>query len=107
MYNDKEEYDGFPLIPVIFNIVLKSYEIMKVIKRGKNIKYKESKNHHNIFDGAGKELFGDNFAIVENSVYGPPPQEVIKSLNSFVDSPVENPLGQAWIQGELEKKKQN
>jgi hypothetical protein len=24
-----------------------------------------------------------------------------------VDSPVENPLGQAWIQGELEKKKQN
>ena len=60
MYNDKEEYDGFPLIPVIFNIVHKSYEIMKVIKRGKNIKYKESKNHHNIFDGACKELFGDN-----------------------------------------------
>ena len=54
-----------------------------------------------------KELFGDNFAIVENSVYGPPPQEVIKSLNDFVESPVENPLGQAWIQGELEKKKQN
>lgn len=54
-----------------------------------------------------KELFGDNFAVVENSVYGPPPQEVIKSLNSFVDSPVENPLGQAWIQGELEKKKRN
>ena len=54
-----------------------------------------------------KELFGDNFAVVENSVYGPPPQEVIKSLNSFVDSPVENPLGQAWIRGELEKKKRN
>ena len=54
-----------------------------------------------------KELFGDNFAVVENSVYGPPPQEVIKSLNNFVDSPVENPLGQAWIQGELEKKRQN
>lgn len=54
-----------------------------------------------------KELFGDNFAVVENSVYGPPPQEVIKSLNNFVDSPVENPLGQAWIQGELEKKKRN
>jgi predicted kinase len=52
-----------------------------------------------------KELFGDNFAIVENSVYGPPPQEVVKSLNNFVDSPVENPIGQAWIQGELEKKK--
>jgi predicted kinase len=52
-----------------------------------------------------KELFGDNFALVENSVYGPPPQEVIKSLNNFVESPVENPRGQAWIQGELEKKR--
>ena len=52
-----------------------------------------------------ENLFGDNFALVENSVYGPPPQEVVKSLNNFVDSPVENPIGQAWIQGELEKKK--
>ena len=54
-----------------------------------------------------KELFGDNFSIVENSEFGPPPQEVVNKLNKFVDSPVENPLGQAWIQGELEKKKQN
>ena len=54
-----------------------------------------------------KELFGDNFSIVENSEFGPPPQEVVSKLNKFVDSPVENPLGQAWIQGELEKKKQN
>lgn len=52
-----------------------------------------------------ENLFGENFALVENSVYGPPPQEVVKSLNNFVDSPVENPIGQAWIQGELEKKK--
>ena len=54
-----------------------------------------------------KELFGDNFVAVENSVYGPPPQEIIKALSRFIDSPVENPIGQAWIQGELEKKKQN
>ena len=54
-----------------------------------------------------KELFGDNFSLVENSEFGPPPQEVVNKLNKFVDSPVENPLGQAWIQGELEKKKQN
>lgn len=52
-----------------------------------------------------KELFGDNFSIVENSVYGPPPQEVVKNINKFVEAPVENPIGQAWIQSELEKKK--
>ena len=52
-----------------------------------------------------KELFGDNFSIVENSVYGPPPQEVVKKINKFVEAPVENPIGQAWIQSELEKKK--
>jgi predicted kinase len=54
-----------------------------------------------------KELFGDNFSIVENSVYGPPPQEVVKKINKFVEAPVENPIGQAWIQSELAKKKQN
>lgn len=54
-----------------------------------------------------KELFGDNFAIVENSVYGPPPQEVVKEINKFVEAPVQNPIGQAWIQGELAKKKEN
>lgn len=54
-----------------------------------------------------KELFGDNFVAVENSVYGPPPQEIIKTLSRFIESPVVNPIGQAWIQGELEKKKQN
>ena len=51
-----------------------------------------------------KDIFGDNFSVVENSVYGPPPQEVMKELNKFVDSPVQNPIGQAWIQSELEKK---
>ena len=51
-----------------------------------------------------KEVFGDNFSIVENSVYGPPPQEVVKKLNKFVDSPVQNPIGQQWIQSELDKK---
>jgi len=54
-----------------------------------------------------KELYGDNFSIVENSVYGPPPQAVIKKINNFVNAPVQNPIGQAWIQSELEKKKRN
>jgi len=51
-----------------------------------------------------QELFGDNFSIVENSVYGPPPQEVMKKLNRFVDSPVQNPIGKTWIRSELDKK---
>ena len=54
-----------------------------------------------------KELFGDDFSIVENSVFGPPPQEVVNKLNKFVEAPVKNPIGQAWIQSELAKKKQN
>ena len=60
-------------------------------------------------DNKGKyqQVFKQNFSIVENSVYGPPPAQVVKEINIFVDSPVENPIGQAWIQGELEKKKQN
>jgi len=50
-------------------------------------------------------LFGDNFVIVDNTKYGPPPQEVVKALNRFVQEPVQNPAGQAWMENELTKKK--
>ncbi|HAG29495.1 MAG TPA: hypothetical protein DCL39_08540 [Alteromonas macleodii] len=52
-----------------------------------------------------KELFGDNFSIVENSTFGPPPQEVVKKLNKFTQEPVQNPIGQGWIENELRKKR--
>jgi hypothetical protein len=51
-----------------------------------------------------KQLFGKNFALVNNNVYGPPPEEIQAAVESFVDSPVENPLGQEWIESELERR---
>ena len=54
-----------------------------------------------------ERLFGDNFVVVDNTKYGPPPQEVVKALNKFMREPVQNPAGKAWISNELAKKKQN
>ena len=51
-----------------------------------------------------EELFGANFVSVDNTEYGPPPQQVVKSLNRFMAEPIRNAAGQAWIQAELEKK---
>ena len=54
-----------------------------------------------------ERLFGDNFVVVDNTKYGPPPQEVVKALNQFMREPVQNPAGKAWVSNELTKKKQN
>ena len=54
-----------------------------------------------------KRLFGDNFVVVDNTKYGPPPQEVVKVLNKFMREPVQNAAGKAWVSNELAKKKQN
>ena len=51
-----------------------------------------------------QQLFGKNFALVNNNVYGPPPEEIQAAVEKFVDSPVENPIGQEWIEGELERR---
>ena len=51
-----------------------------------------------------QQLFGKNFALVNNNVYGPPPEEIKAGVEKFVDSPVENPVGQQWIEDELERR---
>jgi predicted kinase len=50
------------------------------------------------------QLFGNDFTIVMNDAPGAPPESAIKSINDFVRAPVENPIGQAWIEGELERR---
>jgi hypothetical protein len=50
------------------------------------------------------QLFGNNFNVVNNDVKGPPPNSIIVALDDFVSEPVENPIGQAWIEGELEQR---
>ena len=51
---------------------------------------------------AFQNLFGDKMVVVNNDKFGPPPEDVVKELNKFVDAPVQNPIGQAWIEDELE-----
>jgi hypothetical protein len=50
------------------------------------------------------QLFGNNFNVVNNDVKGPPPNAIIVALDEFVSEPVENRIGQAWIEGELERR---
>ena len=49
-----------------------------------------------------QNLFGDKMVIVNNDKFGPPPEDVVKELNKFVDAPVQNKIGQVWIEDELE-----
>ena len=49
-----------------------------------------------------KQLFGDDMVIIDNDKFGPPEEEIIDKITGFVDRPVRNPLGQAWIEDELE-----
>ena len=51
-----------------------------------------------------QQLFGKNFALVNNNVYGPPPGEIKADVERFIESPVENPKGQEWIESELERR---
>jgi hypothetical protein len=51
---------------------------------------------------AYKQLFGDDFVEIDNNRYGPPEEEVVQKITSFADAPVQNPIGQNWIEDELE-----
>ncbi len=50
------------------------------------------------------KLFGNDFIIVNNDKPEPPKPSVVQEMSDFVDAPVENPVGQAWIEGELERR---
>ena len=48
--------------------------------------------------GKFQTLFGGNFRIVDNTVYGPIPKQVQKAVNAFIRKKVYNPIGKKWIQ---------
>ena len=50
------------------------------------------------------QLFGNDFTIVMNDEPGPPPQSAVKAMDDFVAAPVGNKIGEAWIEGELERR---
>ena len=47
--------------------------------------------------GKFQNLFGNNFRIVDNTVYKPIAPDVQKAVNSFIRKPVYNKIGQKWI----------
>jgi len=51
------------------------------------------------------DLFGDNIALIDNNDQSPIAKEVVREIQSFVTSPVENEVGQAWIQSQLRDKR--
>jgi len=50
------------------------------------------------------QLFGNDFTIVMNDKPGAPPDAAVKAVKDFVNAPIENKLGKAWIEGELERR---
>jgi len=55
--------------------------------------------------GGFQQLFGSDFYIIDNTVYGPPPEAVAKALSRFVAQPLSNPIGRAWVEEELSQRK--
>lgn len=52
--------------------------------------------------GKFQSLFGsDNFVIVDNTVYGPLPEDLEKSVRRFISRPIRNPMGRQWIEDQL------
>jgi predicted kinase len=55
--------------------------------------------------GKFQNLFGGNFRIVDNTVYKPVSNEVVKAAQRFMRKPVYNKIGQKWIQNAKALKK--
>ena len=47
--------------------------------------------------GKFQNLFGNNFRIVDNTVYKPISGQVQKAINKFVKSKIYNPIGKKWV----------
>ncbi len=48
--------------------------------------------------GKFQGLFGNNFSIVDNTIYGPSPTLVVKAINKFLRQPIVNRIGKKWIE---------
>lgn len=50
-------------------------------------------------------IFGDNFAIIDNSVdFGKIDGEIVKRINRFINSPLQNHIAKMWVSQELKRK---
>ena len=49
--------------------------------------------------GKFQSLFGSRcFTIIDNTVYGPPSNDVQKAINEFIRQPIQNHIGKKWIE---------
>lgn len=55
--------------------------------------WKACQNNLGHFQG----MFGGNFVIVDNTVYGPVHKNIQKAVDAFLRKPVYNPIGKKWI----------
>jgi predicted kinase len=51
------------------------------------------------------DLFGDNISLIDNNDQKPISRPVTREIQRFVEEPVENEAGKAWIQAQLKDKK--
>ena len=52
--------------------------------------------------GAFQRLFGaNNITIVDNTVYGPLPDDINKSVRKFITAPIKNHIGKRWVEDKL------
>jgi len=52
--------------------------------------------------GAFQSLFGQGaITIVDNTVYGPLPEDVEAAVDTFIARPIQNPIGRQWIEDQL------
>lgn len=52
-------------------------------------------------------LFGDNFFVVVNDLPQPFPVNLRKAVRSFLEAPVQNPIGQEWIEAQKQARRRN
>jgi hypothetical protein len=63
-----------------------------------------AKIHHDVQAnlGAFQRLFGRlDFAIIDNTEYGPLPADVEEAINDWLAQPLKNPIGRRWVEEEL------
>ncbi len=62
----------------------------------------------NLKSGYYKNLFGNNFAIVENSSHDNKDviADVKKQVDKFIKTPIKSPIAKTWINDEIQKRKE-
>jgi dephospho-CoA kinase len=51
------------------------------------------------------KLFGPNIVLVDNTVYGPVPGQIVRAVEGWLREPIQNPIGKSWVTSELRRKR--